>query len=170
MRNQPLDEIKGDETLPNHQTLPDTMTRRKGQRGLLLLVPHRRAHPLLGWMVILGIILPLRGFSTHLGGRRWGPALLLTRYNRLSHQCPLPTYIHLYKKVMRNIRKSRRVKQSVKVETSFDRRKRANVGLLSLVQGHHKMRGECQEWLSPSTSFAQKESPRHDEWKPYVHR
>ena len=70
VRNQPLDGIKGDGTLPHLQTLPGAMTRRKGRRGLLLLVPDGWAHPLFGWTIVLGIVLPLRRFSTPLRGHR----------------------------------------------------------------------------------------------------
>lgn len=71
MYDQPLDRIKDDETLPLHQTLPYSMTRRgRGRRRLPLLIPSKRAYPLLGQMVILDVIFSLRGhLSSHLGSQ-----------------------------------------------------------------------------------------------------
>ena len=47
VHNQPLDGTKGDGTFPHHQNLPNTIIRRRGQRGLLLLVLGGQARPLL---------------------------------------------------------------------------------------------------------------------------
>lgn len=76
-----------------------------GQRGLLLLVPNEWARPLLGWMLVLGIIFSFGGnFRAHLGGRCRRPSLLLARGNKLPHHCPLPTYVHFCKRMTRSVR------------------------------------------------------------------